>query len=97
MKNKILVIDDEPDALELIEFNFKQSGYEVATAAHGEEGFNKARALLPDLIVLDVWGYETMIDTRTVDTHMRRLREKLGGEAAQCLETVRGVGYRFAE
>ena len=228
MNNRILVIDDEPDALELIEFNLKHSGYEVTTAADGEEGLSKARALLPALIVLDimlpglsgmevckllkreaatsqipiilvtakaaeidrvlglelgaddyvtkpfstrelvlrvkgllrrktdvpevqaerihaggmiidlprhqvlaggqsvaltatefklvsllaqrrgrvqsreqllrdVWGYETMIDTRTVDTHMRRLREKLGGEAAQCLETVRGVGYRFAE
>jgi two-component system phosphate regulon response regulator PhoB len=36
-----------------------------------------------------------MIDTRTVDTHVRRLREKLG-EAEQYIETVRGVGYRFA-
>ena len=42
----------------------------------------------------DVWGYNTFIDTRTVDTHMRRLRDKLG-EAAKLLDTVRGVGYRF--
>ena len=47
-----------------------------------------------DRLLQDVWGYENPIDSRTVDTHMRRLREKLG-EAAVHLETVRGVGYRF--
>jgi two-component system phosphate regulon response regulator PhoB len=41
-----------------------------------------------------VWEYETHIDTRTVDTHMRRLREKLG-PVSKHLDTVRGVGYRF--
>jgi two-component system phosphate regulon response regulator PhoB len=45
-------------------------------------------------LLRDVWEYETHIDTRTVDTHMRRLREKLG-VAAKYLDTVRGVGYRF--
>ena len=44
----------------------------------------------------DVWGYEGDVDTRTVDTHMRRLREKLG-KASDYVETVRGVGYRFAD
>lgn len=43
-----------------------------------------------------VWKYENDIETRTVDTHMRRLREKLGSEASW-LETVRGVGYRMVE
>ena len=47
-------------------------------------------------LLRDVWGYDNYIDTRTVDTHMRRLREKLG-TAAKYLETVRGVGYRFRE
>ena len=45
-------------------------------------------------LLRDVWEYETHIDTRTVDTHVRRLREKLG-LAAKYLDTVRGVGYRF--
>lgn len=44
----------------------------------------------------DVWGYESVIDTRTVDTHVRRLREKLG-KASAYLETVRGVGYRVMD
>jgi len=47
-------------------------------------------------LLRDVWEYNTMVDTRTVDTHMRRLREKLG-PAAKHLDTVRGVGYRFVE
>jgi two-component system phosphate regulon response regulator PhoB len=47
-----------------------------------------------DRLLRDVWEYESHIDTRTVDTHMRRLRDKLG-PAAKYLETVRGVGYRF--
>lgn len=47
-------------------------------------------------LLRDVWEYSATIDTRTVDTHMRRLREKLG-PAAKHLDTVRGVGYRFLE
>ncbi len=43
-----------------------------------------------------VWGYSSFVTTRTVDTHIKRLREKLGPAAAY-IETVRGVGYRFAE
>ena len=49
-----------------------------------------------DALLRDVWEYDSLIDTRTVDTHMRRLREKLG-PAAKYLDTVRGVGYRFVE
>ena len=49
-----------------------------------------------DRLLRDVWGYESVIDTRTVDTHVRRLRDKLG-KAADLLETVRGFGYRLKE
>lgn len=45
-------------------------------------------------LLQEVWGYRNTVDTRTVDTHMRRLREKLGDHAT-CIETVRGEGYRF--
>ena len=45
-------------------------------------------------LLRDVWEYETHIDTRTVDTHIRRLRDKLG-PASKHLDTIRGVGYRF--
>jgi len=47
-------------------------------------------------LLLNVWNYSTEIETRTVDTHVRRLREKLGEEAGW-VETIRGVGYRMAD
>jgi two-component system, OmpR family, phosphate regulon response regulator PhoB len=49
-----------------------------------------------DRLLNEVWGYESVIDTRTVDTHVRRLREKLG-KAGDLVETVRGFGYRVRE
>ncbi len=225
LKPKILVVDDEPEAVELLEFNLNQAGFTVLTASTGPEAVQKARSELPGVILLDwmlpgmpgievckllrhdpatsaipiimvtakaaeidrilglelgaddyvtkpfsprelvlrvrkileryapspdatllifgdlvideerhlvtwrgkglpltatefkllsllarrrgrvqsrehllrdVWEYNSLIDTRTVDTHVRRLRDKLG-RAAACLETVRGVGYRFVE
>jgi len=51
---KILVVDDEPDAIDLIKFNLKAAGYEVLTATDGEEALKKARSMLPDLIILDL-------------------------------------------
>jgi two-component system phosphate regulon response regulator PhoB len=54
MKPKILVVDDEPDAVELIEFNLKAAGYDVVTAVDGEEALEKARSVIPSLVVLDL-------------------------------------------
>jgi two-component system phosphate regulon response regulator PhoB len=56
----------------------------------------RGRVQSREKLLQDVWEYENLIDTRTVDTHMRRLREKLG-KAARYLDTVRGVGYRFSD
>lgn len=56
----------------------------------------KGRVQTREQLLKDVWGYENLIDTRTVDTHMRRLRDKLG-EAARLIDTVRGVGYRILD
>jgi two-component system phosphate regulon response regulator PhoB len=56
----------------------------------------RGRVQSREQLLRDVWEYNSLIDTRTVDTHMRRLREKLG-PAAKFLDTVRGVGYRFME
>lgn len=52
--NKILIADDEPDILEIIEFNLQASGYEVVTAKNGNEALEKAKEFLPDLIILDI-------------------------------------------
>ena len=54
----------------------------------------RGRTQSRETLLYDVWGYQNPIDTRTVDTHIRRLREKLGKHSAK-LETVRGEGYRF--
>ena len=56
----------------------------------------KGRVQSRDRLLQDVWGYDQLIDTRTVDTHVRRLREKMG-EASDYVTTVRGVGYRLME
>jgi two-component system phosphate regulon response regulator PhoB len=56
----------------------------------------KNRVQTRDALLQDVWGIEADITTRTVDTHVKRLREKLGS-AGDYIETVRGVGYRFAD
>jgi len=56
----------------------------------------RGRVQTREHLLINVWNYETEIETRTVDTHVRRLREKLGPEA-DWIETIRGVGYRMAE
>lgn len=56
----------------------------------------KGRVQSREMLLESVWGYEYIGFTRTVDTHMRRLRSKLG-EWGKQIETVRGVGYRFTE
>lgn len=53
-KQKILIVDDEPDIRELIEYNLKKEGYQVFTASNGQEGINEAKKIHPDLIILDV-------------------------------------------
>jgi len=56
----------------------------------------RGRVQTRDALLSRVWGYAPDADSRTVDTHVRRLRDKLG-EARDWIETVRGVGYRFRD
>jgi len=53
-KQKILIVDDEPDILELIEYNLKKEGYQVFTARNGQEAIAEAKRSQPELIVLDI-------------------------------------------
>lgn len=54
VKQKILIVDDEPDILELIEYNLKKEGYQVYLAGNGQEGITIAKKVHPDLIILDI-------------------------------------------
>ena len=54
MRNRILVVEDESDLLELLSFNLKKAGFSVATAKSGIEALKKARSVSPHLILLDL-------------------------------------------
>lgn len=60
---------------------------------------HRGAVLLRDLLLTRVWGYDFLGDSRTVDVHIRWLREKIEADAAnpQRIVTVRGIGYRFEE
>ncbi|MEO8213253.1 MAG: winged helix-turn-helix domain-containing protein, partial [Myxococcales bacterium] len=77
-------VDDAELALTPLEFKLLCTLYERRNRV-------QSRGALLD----DVWGASQENMTRTIDTHVKRLREKLGAEVGQYVETVRGVGYRF--
>ena len=74
MKNrdiKILLVDDEPDILEIVEYNLKNQGYQVYTASNGVEALKTAKKIIPNLILLDIMmpemdGIETCEKIRTL-------------------------------
>ena len=55
----------------------------------------RGRVQSRDQLLSEVWGYNTEVTTRTVDTHIKRLREKLGS-MGKYVQTIRGVGYKFS-
>ena len=70
-KFKILLVDDEPDILEIISYNLKSNGFEVFTALNGVKALKKAKSIIPDLIILDVMmpemdGIETCEEIRKI-------------------------------
>ncbi len=81
----VVTVNDKPIRLTSVEFK-------LLSMLMVRRGRVQAR----DRLLNEVWGYESLIDTRTVDTHVRRLRKKLG-KAADAIETVRGFGYRLRE
>ncbi len=70
-QRKILLIDDEQDILEILSYNLEKEGYQVFTANNGNEGIDKAKEIIPDLILLDVMmpekdGIETCQELRQI-------------------------------
>ncbi|MEZ4267381.1 MAG: response regulator transcription factor [Myxococcota bacterium] len=78
-------VADEEIALTALEFRLLTTLFD-----------RRGRVQTREVLLSDVWGMNPDLTTRTVDTHVKRLREKLG-EAAAYVETVRGVGYRFQD
>lgn len=58
---------------------------------------NQSRVVTRDELLNHIWGYEYDGETRTLDMHIRTLRQKLGEEGGSCIKTIRGVGYRFVK
>jgi DNA-binding response OmpR family regulator len=54
VRKKILVVEDDPDLVELLSFNLRACGFAVSTSADGVDALKKARAIMPDLILLDL-------------------------------------------
>jgi len=77
-------VNDEETVLTALEFNLLRTLF-----------VRKGRVQTREMLLNDVWDISADVTTRTVDTHVKRLREKIG-EAEKYVETVRGVGYRFA-
>jgi len=74
---KILIVDDEPDILEIIGFNLEKEGFIVYKAVDGNDAISKAQKLLPDLIILDVMmPYKTGIEVCGILRQNPQLREK---------------------
>lgn len=86
---KILVVDDEPDILELVQYNLEKNGFAVYTAANGREAIEIAERVIPDLVLLDVMMPE--MDGMETCTLLRENR-KLDGSVIAFL-TARGEDY----
>lgn len=53
------------------------------------------RVITRDILLNEIWGSEVVVIDRTIDVHIRKIREKLGGNYMNLIETIKGVGYRF--
>ena len=80
-----VLLDDEEIHLTALEFKLLQTFMA-----------RRGRVQTREILLQDVWGMSANVVTRTVDTHVKRLREKLG-DAGAYIETLRGIGYRFRE
>lgn len=85
---KILLVDDEQDILEILSYNLEKEGYKVFTAKNGNEGIEKAKEIIPDLILLDVMmpekdGIETCQEMRQIKELQKTLIVFLSARAEE--------------
>lgn len=92
-----LVIDPEKYAVYLsdVKLDFTPKEFELLRML----AQNRGRVLTRDFLLEKIWGYDYAGDTRTVDVHIRHIRQKIESQPGdfQCIETIRGVGYKFKE
>ena len=91
MPKRVLVVDDDPNTVRFLSVALETNGYEPIAAADGKEGFEKAKAELPDLILLDV-----MMPRRTGFTLFKQLRKTEGLEKIPVI-MLTGVAASLAE
>ncbi len=84
--------DSHRASVEGREITLTAKEFQLLVALMGRPG----RVMTRERLLDEVWGSDITVTSRTIDTHLKRLREKLGA-AGDLIETVRGVGYRFAE
>jgi len=89
MSERILIVDDEPDIVELVEYNLRQFGYTVVTARDGASAFAEVRRQQPDLILLDlmlpdVSGTEICRRLKTTTSPSRSARASWCSAARRC-------------
>lgn len=88
---KILLVDDEPDIIEIISFNLEKVGYQVTTASNGLEALKQAKKTLPHLIILDVM----MPELDGIETCERLRQEEQFQETIIMFLTARGEDYSY--
>lgn len=93
-QDKKLLIDFDDVRVSCDKNNIKLTRKEFALLTHLVK--NLGRVATRQQLLDNVWGYSYYGDTRTLDVHIRRLRQKLGN-CGTCIETVVGTGYRFTE
>jgi len=95
---KILLVDDETEFVEMVAFRLAKAGYEVTTAADGEAGLAQARALHPDLVLLDIWmpkkdGYQVIQELKgSAETAAIPVLFLTASTLPQTLEKIKAAG-----
>ncbi len=95
---KILIVDDETEFTEMVAFRLTKAGYEVSTAADGEDGLEKVRLGHPDLVLLDIWmpkmdGYQVIQELKQVpETARIPIIFLTASTLPQTLEKIKAAG-----
>lgn len=88
---RILLVDDEPDVIEIIKYNLEQEGYNVKTASNGNEALKKARKKTPHLIIMDVM----MPETDGIEACEQLRKDPIFNDTIIMFLTARGEDYSY--